>query len=122
MPDEIDVYTRSFYQLLVGAICILPFIISPVTAISNKQWIWLAGAGFFPGFLGVLLAVTALKKLTATTFGTLSYLEPISVVIYGWLLFDESLSFLQFCGCILILASSIIKAWLTVKKSPLRLD
>jgi drug/metabolite transporter (DMT)-like permease len=79
------------------------------------QWPWLIGAGFFPGFLGILLAVIALKQLTAMTYSTLAYLEPISVVFYGWFFFGESLSLLQFCGCLLILASSITKTCIAPK-------
>ena len=110
--DDIHIYTRSFYQMLVGAACLLPILLFHIPTISSTQWVWLVGAGFFPGFLGILLAVTAIKYLSTATFCTLSYLEPISVVIYGWILFNEPLSALQFSGCGLIVASSVIKAWL----------
>ena len=118
IDGNIHVYTRSFYQLLTGAVCLIPFLLFTAPTILPEQWLWLAGAGFFPGFLGILLAVIALKKLSTSTFGTLSYLEPISVVIYGWILFDESLSFLQLCGCALIMISSIILAFLTINNKP----
>lgn len=104
-----DVFTSSFYQMTAGAGCLLPFLLFSIPTISVSQWSWLVGAGFFPGFLGILLAVIALKKLNATTFSTLAYLEPISVVFYGWFFFNETLSLLQICGCLLILSSSIVK-------------
>lgn len=118
IKDNIHVYTRSFYQLLTGTVCLIPFLVSTAPEILPGQWLWLAGAGFFPGFLGILLAVIALKKLSTSTFGTLSYLEPISVVIYGWIIFDEPLSLLQFCGCTIIMISSIILAFLTINSKP----
>ena len=106
---QTDVFASSFHQMTAGAGCLLPFFLFSIPADFDPQWFWLVGAGFFPGFLGILLAVIALKKLNATTFSTLAYLEPISVVMYGWFFFDEALSLLQICGCLLILSSSIVK-------------
>jgi drug/metabolite transporter (DMT)-like permease len=89
--------------------------------ISPSNWLWLAGAGFFPGFLAIYLAVVALDKLPAATFGTLAYLEPIFVVFLGWVLFGEHLNSLQLAGCALILASGIVKGYLAGRPArPLR--
>ncbi|WP_457576243.1 DMT family transporter [Desulfomarina sp.] len=104
-----DVFISSFYQMSAGAGCLLPFLLFSIPTISLQQWSWLVGAVFFPGFLGILAAVIALRQLKATTFSTLAYLEPISVVSYGWFFFGETLSLLQICGCLLILLTSIVK-------------
>jgi drug/metabolite transporter (DMT)-like permease len=112
---SIHVYTRTFYQLLTGALCMVPLFITDMPEISGNTWLWLAGAGFFPGFLGILLAVVALERLPAATFGTLAYFEPIFVVILGWAIFAESLSVLQLAGCLLIILSGVIKGYLTAQ-------
>jgi drug/metabolite transporter (DMT)-like permease len=83
------------------------------------NWLWLLGTGLFPGFLAILCAVIALSRLPAATFGTLAYFEPIAVILFGWLIFNETLSPLQIAGCGLILASGVIKAWLTARPRPL---
>lgn len=120
ISPAIHVYTRTFYQLLTGAFCMVPFFITHLPAISGSTWLWLAGAGFFPGFLGILFAVIALEKLPAATFGTLAYFEPIVVVILGWILFSEKLNSLQLAGCLLIVVSGAVKGYLTAHKAGLQ--
>lgn len=121
IDSTIDCYTRTFYQLLTGALFMVPFLVGDMVPISPSNWLWLAGAGFFPGFLAIYLAVVALDKLPAATFGTLAYLEPIFVVFLGWVLFGEHLNGLQLAGCALILASGIVKGYLAGRPArPLR--
>lgn len=112
IPPDIDCYPRTFYQLLAGALAMIPLVAPDFPEITPINWLWLAGAGFFPGFLAIYLAVVALDKLPAATFGTLAYLEPIFVVFLGWALFDERLNSLQLSGCALILGSGIVKGYL----------
>ena len=113
IKEHVHVYTRTFYQLLIGALVMLPFVVLNKPTISGQNWLWLLGTGLFPGFLAILFAVIALSRLPAATFGTLAYFEPIAVILFGWLIFNETLSPLQIGGCMLILGSGIVKAWLT---------
>jgi drug/metabolite transporter (DMT)-like permease len=103
------VFTSTFYQLLVGGTILVPVVLYSSSAITMQQSLLLAGVGFFPGFLGILLAVVALRHLNTASFGTLAYFEPLSVVLFGWLIFGEKLSGLQMGGCFIILFSGIIK-------------
>ncbi len=116
---HVHVFSRTFYQLLTGALLMLPFLLMNRPVISPKNWLWLLGTGLFPGFLAILFAVIALSTLPAATFGTLAYFEPIAVILFGWLLFGEKLSPLQITGCFLILGSGVIKTWLSTRaRSP----
>ncbi len=103
------VYTSTFYQLLIGGAVMAPLFFLNISPISEKQWLLLLGTGFFPGFLAILMAVMALRKLQAAAFGTLAYFEPLAVVLFGWIIFQESLSLLQIAGCLLILLCGILK-------------
>ncbi|MEE4243732.1 MAG: DMT family transporter [Desulfopila sp.] len=103
------VYTSTFYQLLIGGAAMAPLFFINLSPISTQQWLLLLGTGFFPGFLAILMAVIALRKLQAAAFGTLAYFEPLAVVLFGWLIFQESLSVLQIAGCCLILLCGILK-------------
>ncbi|GAB6192966.1 DMT family transporter [Desulfocastanea catecholica] len=115
---SVHVYTRTFYQLLTGALCMVPFFLGDFPEITGTTWLWLAGTGFFPGFLGILFAVIALERLPAATFGTLAYFEAIFVVILGWMIFGETLNILQIAGCLLIIASGACKGYLTAYAVP----
>ncbi|PHR26841.1 MAG: EamA family transporter [Desulfotalea sp.] len=109
---NIHVYTRTYYQLLIGALCVIPFILGHFPPFSISNIMWATGAGLIPGFLGILCAVIALSKLPTATFGTLAYFEPIFVIFLGWALFGEGLNAIQITGCIIILGCGAIKGYL----------
>jgi len=115
--ERVHVLTRSGFQMLVGALCVLPFMLQQGDSIGAVQWGWLVVAGVVPGFLAIMLAVVALRALPAATFGTLAYLEPITVVALAWLLFDQSLNTLQLSGSALIIVSGVIQAVLSQRSS-----
>lgn len=112
IDERVHVFTRSGYQMFAGALCMLPLMLLEAETISGAQWGWLIAAGVVPGFLAIVLAVVALKSLPAATFGTLAYLEPITVVALAWVLFDQSLNSLQVAGCALIILAGIAQALL----------
>ncbi len=107
IPKTTHPYHSAFYQLLAGSIAILPFCFPMFGNLSPETIPWLIGIGFFPGFLAILFAVLALRELPTAVFGTIAYAEPVTVVIIGWSLFQESLSAMQLCGVFLIIASGI---------------
>ena len=114
IPAAVHVFTRTFYQLLTGAAVMIPFALLAGDHVSLGQVPWLVAIGLLPGFLAILFAVIALSRMPAATFGTLAYIEPVAVIIFGWAIFTETLTPLQICGCLLIIASGITKA-LTIR-------
>lgn len=102
---------RAFYQLMIGALCVLPFLNgAPIPAADSLIWVFLAG--FLPGFLAIYLAIVALEHLPTRVFGTLAYIEPVAVILAGWLLFQEVLSLLQLGGVALILLAGLTQSLL----------
>jgi len=102
-------YQRSFYQLLIGACCVLPFLTdSSLPPLTEVPWILLAG--IFPGFLAIVGAVVALQHLPVRVFGTLAYIEPVTVILAGWWLFQEVLVPVQLAGVLLILSCGVAQA------------
>ena len=102
-------YQRSFYQLAIGACCVLPFMTqSTLPPLTELPWILLAG--IFPGFLAIVCAVVALQHLPVRVYGTLAYIEPVTVILAGWWLFQERLVPLQVAGVILILGCGVAQA------------
>ncbi len=100
---------RAFYQLIIGALCVLPFLsAAPVPQADALLWVFLAGV--FPGFLAIYLAIVALEHLPTRVFGTLAYIEPVAVILAGWWLFQEKLSLLQLGGVALILLAGLMQS------------
>ncbi|OGO85881.1 MAG: multidrug DMT transporter permease [Chromatiales bacterium RIFOXYA1_FULL_46_5] len=116
VPDTVPLYHKSFYQLLVGSLCVLPLMLHQPWP-AAEQWLWLVAAGLFPGFLALIFALQAIQHLPTWVFGTLAYLEPVVVIIAAWLLFAEPMSLLQWLGALLILACGVAQAWLSPKPS-----
>lgn len=111
VPETVPLYHKSFYQLLVGSLCVLPLMMNQPWPEAG-QWVWLLVAGLFPGFLALIFALQAIQHLPTRVFGTLAYLEPVVVIIAAWLLFAEPMSLLQSLGAALILACGVAQAWL----------
>jgi len=109
---HVPVMNRAFYQLLIGALVMLPFFLHSRPEITAVNGLWLLATGLIPGFLAITFAVAALSRLPAATFGTLAYFEPLAVVFFGWSIFGEHLSALQLAGCAAIMASGCAKALL----------
>lgn len=102
-------YQRSFYQLLLGACCVVPFLTnSQLPPVTELPWILLAG--IFPGFLAIVGAIVALQHLPVRVFGTLAYIEPVTVILAGWWLFQEVLMPVQLAGVLLILGCGVAQA------------
>jgi drug/metabolite transporter (DMT)-like permease len=114
---NIHSYTRTYYQLLIGALCLIPFLPGHLPSLSLSNVMWSVGTGLIPGFLGILCAVTALEKLPTATYGTLAYFEPICVIVIGWLIFGERLGTLQMSGCIIILCCGSVKGYLAATET-----
>jgi len=110
IPRKIHVFSRTWYQFLTGSLVMLPFFLLRPEPVSPAAFGWLLAAGLVPGFLAILLAVTALESLPAAVFGTLAYMEPITVMVLGWVLFGQSLSILQLSGSAVIIGCGIIRA------------
>ncbi|WP_235363917.1 MULTISPECIES: DMT family transporter [Shewanella] len=108
-PASASPYQSTLIQLIFGALCLLPFALHQAVVPTANQWFWLALIGIFPGFLAILFAVKALRLLPAATFGTLAYIEPVTVVILGWSLFAEHLSMSQLIGCGLIIIAGLLQ-------------
>lgn len=101
---------RTFYQLLIGAACVVPFLTeTPIPTLAQLPYA--VAAGLIPGFLAIYFAINALNHLPTRVFGTLAYVEPVTVIVLGFVLFDEALSYVQLAGVVIILAAGALQAW-----------
>lgn len=90
-------------------------ILAPVAALTDwgepePAWALLLVLGLVHTALGTGLYLSALAQVPATHVGILGYLEPVSVVLLGWLFLDESPGPATLAGGALI----VLAGWLTV--------
>ena len=107
IPEHYQEFTKCSWQFLIGALCVMPMLINSELSLSAAQWGWMFLVGMIPGFLGIVLAVYTIKRMPAATFSTISYIEPISAVMLGWVVFQETLTPVQMLGCGIIVLASI---------------
>ena len=105
---------NTLIQLVVASTLLLPFAWNWGLP-STDQLPWLVAIGFFTGFLAMLLAISALAHLPATTYGTLAYLEPFTVALLAWCLFGESLSLSDALGAGLIVIAGLGQSRLSLR-------
>ena len=113
---EIHVYTRTFWQLFTGGCVMIPFILFSMGDVQMSHIPWLLAVGLFPGFLAIFFAVAALSRLPVAVFGTIAYMEPVAVVLFGWTIFQETLGPMQLTGCSLIILCGILKTYLESRR------
>ncbi|MFV0476989.1 MAG: DMT family transporter [Parahaliea sp.] len=96
-----------FWQLLMGALVMLFVTGLKPLYIKSSAIPWMLLTGLIPGFLALTFTVIAIQKMSTAEFGTWAYTEPVAVIVFGWLLFDESMTLLQLSGCAVIIMAGI---------------
>ncbi len=109
IPAQIPALTRSFYQLLFGAVTMLPFLDASIQNVTLKDVNWLMAIGLFQGFLAISLFTFAVKHLKTVEYGTVSYVEPLIAALIGVFLYSESLTLFQFIGCTIVFSGGMIQ-------------
>jgi drug/metabolite transporter (DMT)-like permease len=117
IPREVSPITRSFYQLLFGAMVLAPFAeIGPQAVVSFCSEIsWIVAMGFFQGFLSVTLMIFSLEYLKAYQYGTISYFEPVVASLAGMALYDETITLRQVLGGVIILTTGVAQTVVSAK-------
>ena len=98
-------YQMIFYQNIVGTIIFIPFLIFTIPLPTIEQTSIAITYATLIGIIAFILFFSAIKKLKASTISLLSYTEVISAIMFGVILFNETLTWNAIAGCILILAS-----------------
>lgn len=104
--ERIDVFERVWIQLLSAGISIIPYVLFQNKGNFNYEmndWIIVTVLGVIHTGLAYTLFYYALNKLTHSTVAILSYIDPVSALIFATLFFKEQLNLLQWFGATLIL-------------------
>jgi len=111
MKSELHRYSSLqaiYFQNVAGAVLLAPFLITVAPFPSGEQLLIALAYGFLIGFVAFGIYFYALKDLSIATASGLTYVEVISAISFGILLFDESLSWNLLFGGICIICSSAI--------------
>ena len=71
-------------------------------------WANIIGMALICTALPILFLLEAMKYISSTKASILSVLEPVFVVIFGMILLDEQISFMQGLGVVIVLAGALL--------------
>jgi len=104
----VSALTFTAWQLTAGGLLLLPVALSmepalpPLTAANVLGFAWL---GLIGAALTYILWLRGIARLGPAVVSPLGFLSPVTAVILGWLVLEQSLSPGQFAGMTLVLAS-----------------
>ncbi|GKU25949.1 DMT family transporter [Clostridium folliculivorans] len=106
-------FDTTLIQLVVSAITLLPFIIyrgeiMKVSTLGAKGIMFVLIVGVIHTGIAYLLYFTAMKSLESHSIAILSYIDPISAVVFSTLLLSESITVVQIIGGIIVLLSTFL--------------
>lgn len=106
-------FETTLIQLVVSAITLVPFIIyrgelAKVSSIGIKGIMFVLIVGVIHTGIAYLLYFTAMKSLESHSIAILSYIDPISAVVFSTLLLSEDITAVQIIGGIIVLSSTFL--------------
>jgi len=96
-------------QCTVAAVILVPFALltgDPVPLRADVGWLVLLG--LVHTALALVVYLSAFPRVPATHISVLSYLEPVSAAILGWLVLDETMTAGTIVGGLLVIAAGIL--------------
>jgi drug/metabolite transporter (DMT)-like permease len=110
-----------FYQNVVGAVVFLPFfLLNPLP--DSARLVTATVYGLIVGLLGWIVFMSALKRLRMEHYALLSYFEVPAAIVFGVLIFGETVTRNMLVGGALILLSSLLLQTKTVATASVEAD
>jgi len=99
---------RTVVQISAAALVLLPFIIyrNAIHITSFKMLSLILIVGIFHTAFGLSLYFSAMEQVKAQNIALLSYIDPISAVIWGVVIFGDKMNTFQIIGGLFILIST----------------
>ena len=104
----------AFIQVIFAALCLSPFTVSGFDWMIDNLAVSVF-LGFFLTGVGLANYWYVVKIITPLSIGTITYLEPVTGVVIGALILNESLKGLQYFGFGLVILAGITQVYLDSK-------
>jgi len=112
-------FETTLVQLLVAAIVLFPYVFLKgqlsFSGINSHSILLILILGVLHTGIAYFLYFTSFKELEGQTIAVLSYIDPISAVVFAAIFLGEGMSVLQMIGGLLILGSTFLSERLDVK-------
>ncbi|KAA0544882.1 EamA family transporter [Bacillus sp. BGMRC 2118] len=106
-----DSLTVTLYTFIFAAVAIFPFssignFLSLFT--SKEAWVYGIGIGLFSTTLSFILYTKGLTAVESSRASIMATIEPVVASILSFLLFDETLTWIQYVGIFLVIVAVIM--------------
>lgn len=115
LPPQLLAFYQNLILAVVGLFCGLFTHHTFSTALTALPYIFLAS--IFNNVLANMLIQRGIARVGASTAAILSVFEPISSILFGVMLLQETLSEKQIAACVLILSVITVMIWYNVKSN-----
>lgn len=109
---DISGFETTLVQLVLGAIVLLPYVLikDGVSSFnfSKESIIYILILGVVHTGIAYLVYFTAMKEIKGQSIAILSYIDPLSALIFAAIFLGETMGVVQIFGGILILASTYL--------------
>ena len=95
-----------YFPLVALVLCLPPVLLDPVLP-TPLELLWLLGVGLFTQ-LGQVTLTQGLVALPAAQATAISYVQVVFAVVWGWLVFAESLDAVTVLGALLVLGATLV--------------
>ncbi len=115
---DISSFTKTIYQLLIGATVVLPYMLikETVSIESSLSFILLLFIGIVHTGFAYRLYFKTIELLNAQTVALLSYIDPASAIILSAVILGEKMTVLGFIGALMIIGSAVASEFKTPSK------
>ena len=116
---DIDPLEKTFVQLSISALTILPYVLAnhsiPVS-LDNRSLAILLLLGFLHTGVAYIFYFGSINEISPLKIAVIGYVEPVLAVLIGAFLLNEPMSVFTVVGAVLIICSALATELLSLKK------
>lgn len=109
---DLSGFETTLIQLMVAALVLLPGLLLSngfnLSEVPAGSWLLIVVLGIVHTGIAYFLYFTAMKDLKSQSIAILSYIDPISAVIFAAIFLEEAITISQIIGGVLILGSAFL--------------
>lgn len=116
---DLPVLALTGWQLLLGGLMLLPvawWVDAPLPALTPTQWAAYAYLCLAGALLAYALWFRGVARLPTVAVASLGLLSPLSAVVLGWALLDQSMTGTALLGLVVVLVSVFAVQWFSTRE------
>jgi drug/metabolite transporter (DMT)-like permease len=97
----------AFMELAGAGVVLVPVALASAWPPPTASWLWVVVLGVVHTALGITLYLSVLAVVPATHVGILGYLEPVAVIVAGWVWLGQRPALATVVGGLLVVGAGV---------------